>query len=66
MLLLQARKEEAAHWRGITGSTTKECAIKSCGKTATHGVTIRFCETHYKEFRQVMAPKVKVSAYMSL
>ncbi|KAG5177834.1 hypothetical protein JKP88DRAFT_133470, partial [Tribonema minus] len=35
------------------------CAIKSCGRPATHGVTIRFCEDHYKEFRQVMAPKDK-------
>ncbi len=45
------------HYRGVIGNVNKECAIKSCNKPATRGITIRFCEKHYMEFRNALAPK---------
>ncbi len=53
------------HYRGVTGNVNKECGIKSCNKPATHGITIRFCEKHYMEFRNALAPKEAVETTVS-
>ncbi len=53
------------HYRGVTGNVNKECGIKSCSKPATHGITIRFCEKHYMEFRNALAPKDVVETTVS-
>ena len=38
-----------------SGSSQKNhCAIRSCDKPATKGVSIRFCDEHYDEFRNGM------------
>jgi hypothetical protein len=36
------------------GSQKNHCAIRSCDKPATKGVSIRFCDEHYDEFRNGM------------
>lgn len=39
---------------GEEGKVKDPCAIKSCTHEATKGVSIRFCEHHYEEFRSSM------------
>ena len=41
--------------KGEEGASQKNhCAIRSCDKPATKGVSIRFCDEHYDEFRNGM------------
>ncbi|CAM9134027.1 unnamed protein product, partial [Chrysoparadoxa australica] len=53
---LSSSSKQVTPYRGIASATHTQCTIKSCDKPATRGVALRFCDTHYKLFRQVVAP----------
>lgn len=48
---------------GEDGKARDPCAIKSCTQEATKGVSIRFCEEHYEEFRSSMKVRYLAVGY---
>ena len=48
--------------KAALGGLHEPCSLKGCPNPATHGVSIRFCETHYMEFRQQFKESAAVAA----